>query len=142
MSRELRFERAGRLAWHERPEPVLVDPGDAIVRPFIAGRCDGDTLPLHRPVSRALQAGMALGLVDPVVGAICGKVPFRGPFAIGHECVAESFGARTGSVRGEYDVVVEATSRPTDSAAPCAHSHRAGCARRSATTWPPARACR
>jgi alcohol dehydrogenase len=26
--------------------------------------------------------------------------------------IAESFGARTGSVRGEYDVVVEATSRP------------------------------
>ncbi|MEU6642604.1 alcohol dehydrogenase catalytic domain-containing protein [Saccharomonospora sp. NPDC046836] len=87
--RELRFERSGRLAWHERDKPVLLDPGDAIVRPFIAGRCDGDTLPIHRPVSRPLQAGMALGLVDPVVGSICGKIPFRGPFAIGHECVAE-----------------------------------------------------
>ncbi|MFC0111848.1 alcohol dehydrogenase catalytic domain-containing protein [Kibdelosporangium aridum] len=32
---------------------------------------------------------MALGLVDPVVGTICGTVPFRGPFAIGHESVAE-----------------------------------------------------
>ena len=89
MVRELRFERSGRLAWHERPRPSLVDPGDAIVRPFVAGRCDGDTLPIHRPVSRALQAGMALGLVDPVVGGICGGVPFRGPFPIGHECVAE-----------------------------------------------------
>ncbi len=89
MVRELRFERSGKLAWHERDKQTLRDPGDAIVRPFIAGRCDGDTVPIHRPVSRALQAGMALGLVDPVVGNICGKVPFRGPFAIGHECVAE-----------------------------------------------------
>lgn len=87
--RELRFVRSGRLAWHERPAPELGEPTDALVRPFLAGRCDGDTLPLHRPISRALQAGMALGLVDPVVGAICGSVPFRGPFAIGHECVAE-----------------------------------------------------
>ncbi|MGW7484723.1 alcohol dehydrogenase catalytic domain-containing protein [Nonomuraea muscovyensis] len=87
--KELIFVRSGRLAWRKRPEPVLAEHSDAIVRPFLAGRCDGDTLPIHQPVSRALQAGMALGLVDPVVGAICGKVPFRGPFAIGHECVAE-----------------------------------------------------
>ncbi|MFC4562266.1 alcohol dehydrogenase catalytic domain-containing protein [Nocardiopsis mangrovi] len=87
--RELLFRRSGVLEWGERAAPALQDPGDAIVRPFIAGRCDGDTLPLHRPVSRAMQAGMALGAVDPVVGSICGKVPFRGPFAIGHECVAE-----------------------------------------------------
>ncbi|MCA1188992.1 MULTISPECIES: alcohol dehydrogenase catalytic domain-containing protein [unclassified Saccharopolyspora] len=87
--RELQFRRSGRLVWHERAEPVIEDPGDALVRPFLAGRCDGDTLPIHRPVSRALQAGMALGLVDPVIGSICGSVPFQGPFAIGHECVAE-----------------------------------------------------
>ena len=87
--RELVFLRAGRLAWREREEPTLVKPGDAIVRPFLASRCDGDTLPLHRRVSRALQAGMRVGLVDPVVGCICGSVPFRGPFGIGHECVAE-----------------------------------------------------
>src|ERR1044072_4079814 len=27
--------------------------------------------------------------IDPVVRCICGRVPFRGPFAIGHECVAQ-----------------------------------------------------
>ena len=31
------FIRSGRLAWRERDAPVLSDPGDAIVRPFIAG---------------------------------------------------------------------------------------------------------
>ncbi|WP_433179180.1 zinc-dependent alcohol dehydrogenase [Actinoallomurus sp. CA-150999] len=87
--RELRLARSGRLAWHECDEVGLEDAGDAIVRPFVAGRCDGDTLPIHRPVSRALQAGVALGVVDPVVASICGPVPFKGPFAIGHECVAQ-----------------------------------------------------
>jgi threonine dehydrogenase-like Zn-dependent dehydrogenase len=87
--RELHFTRDRRLAWHERTAPVLQSPTDAIVRPFVAGRCDGDTLPIHRPVSRAMQAGLRLGLIDPVVGSICGPVPFQGPFAIGHECVAE-----------------------------------------------------
>jgi alcohol dehydrogenase len=87
--RELRLIRSGRLAWHEREPPEIVEPTDAIVRPLVVGRCDGDTLPIHRPVSRALQAGIAARLVDPVVGCVCGRVPFKGPFAIGHECVAE-----------------------------------------------------
>jgi threonine dehydrogenase-like Zn-dependent dehydrogenase len=106
--RELRLIRSGRLAWEERDPPQLEEPGDAIVRPFVAGRCDGDTLPIHRPVSRALQAGMALRLVDPVVGCICGKVPFKGPLAIGHECVAEvvAVGARVEQVHVGQRVAV------------------------------------
>jgi len=87
--RELQFLRRGRLAWREVAAPRLHGPGDAIVRPFLAGRCDGDTLPIHRPVSRAMQLGIAAGAIDPVVGCICGKVPFNGPFGIGHECVAQ-----------------------------------------------------
>jgi threonine dehydrogenase-like Zn-dependent dehydrogenase len=87
--RELHYQRAGRLAWAERPDPELVEPTDALVRPFVAGRCDGDTVPLHRPVSRAMQLGIAARAIDPVVACICGRVPFRGPFAIGHECVAQ-----------------------------------------------------
>ncbi|PWV44594.1 zinc-binding dehydrogenase [Nocardiopsis sp. L17-MgMaSL7] len=97
--RELLFRRSGVLEWGERPAPTLEEGTDAIVRPILAGRCDGDTLPIHRPVSRAMQAGMALGAIDPVVGSICGRVPFQGPFGIGHECVAEVL--ETGSdVRG------------------------------------------
>ncbi|MDX3102643.1 zinc-binding dehydrogenase [Nonomuraea angiospora] len=106
--RELVFLRSGRLAWRERAAPRPAEPGDAVVRPFLAGRCDGDTLPIHRPVSRALQAGMALGLVDPIVAAICGKIPFQGPFPIGHECVAEvvAVGSGVRKVRIGQTVVV------------------------------------
>ncbi|WP_029117574.1 zinc-binding dehydrogenase [Mycobacterium sp. URHB0044] len=87
--RELHVIRAGHLDWRERPAPTLQDPRDALVRPFIASRCDGDTMPIHRHVSRAMQIGLRVGLIDPVVGSICGSVPFKGPFAIGHECIAE-----------------------------------------------------
>ncbi|MFZ2530221.1 MAG: alcohol dehydrogenase catalytic domain-containing protein [Rhodococcus sp. (in: high G+C Gram-positive bacteria)] len=87
--RELQFVRTGHLQWRERPAPVLRESRDAIVRPFVAGRCDGDTMPIHRHVSRAMQVGLRTGLIDPVVASICGPVPFQGPFGIGHECVAE-----------------------------------------------------
>ena len=106
--RELQFVRSGRLAWRERGAPSVQDPGDAIVRPFIAGRCDGDTVPIHRPVSRAMQVGMAVGAIDPVVGCICGTVPFKGPFAIGHECVAQvvSVGTAVEQIQVGQTVVV------------------------------------
>ena len=87
--RELNFVRSGRLEWRDRPDPVLVEPTDALVRPFVASRCDGDVLPIHRPVSRAMQVGLKAGLIDPVVASIVGVVPFQGPFGIGHECVAQ-----------------------------------------------------
>ena len=67
----------------------MVEPTDALVRPFVASRCDGDVLPIHRPVSRAMQAGLRLGLIDPVVASIVGPMPFQGPFGIGHECIAQ-----------------------------------------------------
>jgi alcohol dehydrogenase len=106
--RELQLIRSGRLAWSEREPPVLQAPGDALVRPFLAGRCDGDTVPIHRPVSRALQVGIAVGAIDPVIACICGRVPFKGPFAIGHECVAEvvEIGAAVEHVRVGQVVVV------------------------------------
>ena len=89
MNHELQFIRTGTLEWREKEAPALQGPRDAIVRPFVASRCDGDTLPIHRPVSRAMQAGLRLGVIDPVVASICGPVPFQGPFGVGHECIAQ-----------------------------------------------------
>jgi threonine dehydrogenase-like Zn-dependent dehydrogenase len=106
--RELQLIRSGKLAWSEREAPVLREPTDAIVRPFVAGRCDGDTLPIHHRVSRLLQAGLAARVVDPAIGCICGAVPFKGPFAIGHEGVARvlAVGADVEGVRAGETVVV------------------------------------
>jgi threonine dehydrogenase-like Zn-dependent dehydrogenase len=111
--RELNFIRSGRLEWLDRPDPVLVEATDALVRPFVASRCDGDVLPIHRPVSRAMQLGLKVGLIDPTVASIVGSVPFQGPFGIGHECIAQvtAAGADVADVRvGDIVVVPWAVS--------------------------------
>jgi alcohol dehydrogenase len=133
--RELAFIRSGRLAWRERDAPIVTDPGDAIVRPFIAARCDGDTVPIHRPVSRVLQAGIAIRAVDPVVGCICGRVPFKGPFAIGHECVAQVLAVGSGVQRvrvGQTVVVPWAVS--CGACEPCRRGLTSKCATTTSAT--------
>jgi threonine dehydrogenase-like Zn-dependent dehydrogenase len=63
--RELLFLKPHCLAWREAAEPILQAPTDAVVRPIAATTCDLD------------------GMI------IRGEAPFTGPFAIGHECIAE-----------------------------------------------------
>src|SRR5204862_8221565 len=91
-------------------------PGDAIVRPFIAARCDGDTVPIHRPVSRAMQLGSAVRVIDPVVGSSCAAGPFTRPFAVGHEVdaqgVADGAGVRSVGV-GDIDAAPGAAAGET-----------------------------
>lgn len=61
--RALVFEAAGQVGWAEQPEPGLPADG-ALVRPLAVARCDLD------------PAMAAFGI-------------FPGPYAVGHECVAE-----------------------------------------------------
>lgn len=63
--RELIFIRPHLLEWQDRHELELTSPDDAIVRPIASTTCDLDRL------------------------VIQGRSPFEGPFAIGHECIAE-----------------------------------------------------
>jgi threonine dehydrogenase-like Zn-dependent dehydrogenase len=63
--RQLTFVSRGRVEFREVPEPRLRSDEEAIVRPIASTTCDLD---------RAIIAGVT---------------PFDGPFAIGHECVAE-----------------------------------------------------
>jgi threonine dehydrogenase-like Zn-dependent dehydrogenase len=133
--RELLLIRAGHLEWGERDEPTLQGPRDALVRPFIAGRCDGDTLPINRRASRALRLGMRLGLVDPIIASVCGPVPFKGPYAIGHECVAEvvEVGPEVAGLR-RGDVVVVSWAVSCGSCVECARGLTAKCATTRAGT--------
>ena len=84
----LTFIRKGRLEWRDVPAPQLHGPHEALVRPIVASRCDGDCLFLFHDFSRALQLGAALHVIDPEVREL-GDRPFAGPFAYGHECIAE-----------------------------------------------------
>jgi threonine dehydrogenase-like Zn-dependent dehydrogenase len=85
---QLTFVRPGTLAWTEAPPPEISAPTDAIVRPFVAARCDGDVVFLRKGTARLLRWGARLHLVDPML-ARAATNPFAGPFPYGHECVAE-----------------------------------------------------
>ncbi len=87
-NRVLTFVKKGLLEWREVPAPRLLAPDDAIVRPIVASRCDGDAVFLFHDFSTALAAGAALHVIDPGVTSL-GAKPFRGPFPYGHECIAE-----------------------------------------------------
>jgi threonine dehydrogenase-like Zn-dependent dehydrogenase len=63
--RQLTFVTPGRLEWQEHEAPRLQGDEDALVRPLVVARCDLDLY-----IAR-------------------GVVPFRGPFAFGHETIAE-----------------------------------------------------
>ncbi|KHK63243.1 MULTISPECIES: zinc-dependent alcohol dehydrogenase [Pseudomonas] len=63
--KELVVQHPGQLAWVNVPSPLLTSPRSALVRPIASASCDLD---------RRLIAGLT---------------PFKPPFALGHECVAE-----------------------------------------------------
>lgn len=63
--RQLTCTGPRKLAWQDVPEPRLGGAGEAIVRPIAVARCD----------------------IDPFL--IAGSIPRRGPFALGHEAIAE-----------------------------------------------------
>jgi threonine dehydrogenase-like Zn-dependent dehydrogenase len=63
--RQLVFLGAGRLEWQDAPAPELTGSGEALVRPIAVATCDLDT------------------------ALISGRAPLVGPFAFGHEFVAE-----------------------------------------------------
>jgi threonine dehydrogenase-like Zn-dependent dehydrogenase len=89
MIKELTLIRKNKLAWKEKPEPKIVNPKEAIVRPFVASRCDGDSIFLFHNFSKAIRLGVHLHYLDPKVIDVFGEQPFAAPFCVGHECIAE-----------------------------------------------------
>ncbi len=101
------------LEWREVSEPTLQSPQEAIVRPFAAARCDLDAAPLFHDVTLPTKFGLAIHYLDPLVRDMLGSDPFKGPYAFGHECVAEVIecGSQVKTVkRGDHVVVPWAIS--------------------------------
>jgi threonine dehydrogenase-like Zn-dependent dehydrogenase len=82
--RALTFLAPGKLEWQEVPDAALQSSDDALVRPLAVAACDLDVALLH------------------------GRAPFSGPFALGHEFVAEivDVGAGVTGYRGGDRVIV------------------------------------
>src|SRR5438552_15322964 len=86
---QLTFLRKGRLRWDEVAEPTLHGPEEALVRPLAVARCDADRLYLVTSAARLWRAAEAVHLLDGTIHEVFGHAPFRGPYPLGHECVAE-----------------------------------------------------
>ncbi len=102
--RQLTFLEPGALAWRDVAAPALKADTDAIVRPLTVARCD-------------LDLYIALG-----------RVPFRGPFAFGHEAigVVTDAGDKAGVTPGDRVVVPFQLS--CGRCDPCRRGHTSSCA--------------
>lgn len=97
------FEGAGRFAWREAARPRLLAATDAIVRPLAVARCD-------------LDLYIATGVV-----------PFQGPFAFGHETVAEVVEAGEAAGVAPGDRVVVPFQLSCGDCAACRRGHTGSC---------------
>jgi threonine dehydrogenase-like Zn-dependent dehydrogenase len=118
--RELVFLRSKVLQWHDVPEPSLTSTTDAIVRPFIAARCDGDASFLRHDLERLLRVGAMMHVVDDAFRGPSTN-PFAAPFAYGHEGVAEVTACGTDVRRFAIgDLVIVPWSLSCGACLPCA----------------------
>jgi threonine dehydrogenase-like Zn-dependent dehydrogenase len=106
--RALIYVRKRILEWLEVPDVELTADTEAIVRPIAVARCDLDSAYLNRDLGVPLQLAHLTHVVDRQVCEDLGRRPFTGPFAYGHECVAEVLDVGSGVrsfARGDVVVV-------------------------------------
>ncbi len=89
MIKELTLIKKNKLEWREKEAPKIQHPKEAIIRPFVASRCDGDSIFLFHNFSKAIRLGVNIHFLDKKVLDVFGKNPFAGPFCVGHECIGE-----------------------------------------------------
>jgi alcohol dehydrogenase len=85
---QLYFIKKGKLEWRDVAKPRISHSQNAIVRPFAVAKCDLDDAFLFNNIHLKIKLGNALGLIDPFYKSTFGNL-LKGPFAFGHECVAE-----------------------------------------------------
>lgn len=86
--KQLFFVKKGKLEWRDAVFPQLTHAHEALVRPFAVAKCDLDDVYLFDHIVPKLRIGTFFGIVDPLFNQYFGKM-ISGPFAFGHECVAE-----------------------------------------------------
>ena len=106
--RSLAMTRPGKFTWTDQPDPRIVADSDALVRPFIVGRCDGDQIPTSGPLLTAIRLAQRARALDPVLMNGFGSTPFPRSFHIGHESVGQvvEVGSATTAVRVGDTVIV------------------------------------
>jgi alcohol dehydrogenase len=126
--RELTYLGKGKLRWRDAEPPSLRDPQDALVRPFAVARCDLETAFFRHGLSPLLRLGVASHLLSPRLLDDLGKRPLAGPFAVGHECIAQVIEVGEDvRVRRVGDVVVVPYQISCGHCGLCSRGHTAHC---------------
>jgi threonine dehydrogenase-like Zn-dependent dehydrogenase len=89
MIKELTLIKKNKVEWREKTEPRISHPKEAIIRPFVASRCDGDSIFLFHNFTKALKIGANIHFLDKKVLEVFGENPLAPPFCVGHECIGE-----------------------------------------------------
>ena len=125
---ELAFVGSKTLRWRDAEAPDLRLPSDALVRPFVAARCDGDGMFLQHDFERRFALGAMLHVVDEDFRRASTN-PFAGVFAYGHECVAEVTACGAEVTRFSVgDVVIVPWAISCGHCFPCSAGLRSNCA--------------
>jgi alcohol dehydrogenase len=126
--RELTFLQSKVLEWRDVPEPTLTSETDAIVRPFIAARCDADPFYLRHNFEQLLRVGAMMHVLDEAFRGPSTN-PFAAPFAYGHEGVAEVMACGAEVRRfGIGDLVIVPWALSCGACFPCAAGYTTKCA--------------
>lgn len=125
---QLLYVGKNKLRWSELEPPVVQAPTDALVRPFVVARCDVETAFFRHDLSPLLRLGVATHLLAPSVLDGFGKHPFKGPFPVGHECIAQVTAVGEGvTTRRVGDVVIVPFQVSCGSCRLCSRGHTAHC---------------
>lgn len=132
---QLTFLGKNRVDWREVAEPTLQSEREAIVRPFVAARCDGDSLFLFHNYRKAMPLGVNLHYLDPKVLDAFGNPPLQPPFGVGHEAIGEvtEIGSAVKNVK-QGDVVVVPWAISCGKCQPCYQQLPANCSRNGKKT--------
>ena len=76
--RQLTSPDKNALEWRDVPAPTWQTPDAALARPFVAARCDGDPLFLHRNLALAMNAGVALHCLERTTTLVAPRSPLSG----------------------------------------------------------------
>ncbi|MGB3589250.1 MAG: alcohol dehydrogenase catalytic domain-containing protein, partial [Tunicatimonas sp.] len=128
--RQLTFLGMNKVDWREVAEPTIQSEQEAIVRPFAAARCDGDSFFLFHNYRKVMPLGVNIHYLDPKVLDVFGNPPLQPPFGVGHEGIGEviEVGSAVKNVE-KGDVVVVPWAISCGKCQPCHQQLPANCNR-------------
>ena len=89
--KQLIYVKKRLLEWHDAPEPKLVHPTNALVRPFAVALCDLDNAFLNRDLGKLMSAAAKAHYLGPRILKDLGPTPSMDRFLMDTNVWQKSF---------------------------------------------------